>query len=568
MNSLGVTRDPSPPIPSARWRSTAWACLGLLLFSAATSCTERHADMSASSSAEDRCVACHGDPARSGDFLQRSAPPNDLSGGTDPSFPGVGAHQLHLQASSSHAAIACTECHLVPDRVDAPGHADHGSPATLVFGALASSKGSTPSYDSKTRTCQSSYCHGSAHAVWNAPRTSSEACGSCHGLPPPLPHPQSERCSACHGAVVDEQNRIIRAELHVNGQVESSDGQCTTCHGSGDDPAPPRDTTGHTAQTAIGVGAHQAHLASTLGRSLACSECHQVPEKAEDEGHIEGLPARVQLVGVAATEKHVPVWRPTERTCTDSWCHGPSPGGAQSSPSWTEPVTLGCTSCHGSPPPAPHPQSEQCSACHARTVGSDNHTIIDLKRHVNGVVDVQTTKSCTACHGDVNPAPPRALDGETATTFSGVGAHQTHVLGTARSRPVPCQECHRVPAKVLADGHLDSARPAEVIFSGAAVATGTMASYAGGACQNTACHGAQWPSGNDSGGSLTEPVWTKVDGSQSACGTCHGLPPPPPHPYGSLNPVCSACHEDIASDNRSFVRPDLHADGVVTFSVP
>ena len=53
-----------------------------------------------------------------------------------------------------------------------------------------------------------------------------------------------------------------------------------------------------------------------------------------------------------------------------------------------------------------------------------------------------------------------------------------------------------------------------------------------------------------------------------ACGSCHGLPPPPPHPYASLNPVCNKCHEDIAPDNVSFLRAELHVDGIVTFKVP
>jgi predicted CxxxxCH...CXXCH cytochrome family protein len=224
--------------------------------------------------------------------------------------------------------------------------------------------------------------------------------------------------------------------------------------------------------------------------------------------------------------------------------------------------------CHGSPPPAPHPQASECSVCHAGIVAADNHTIIDRSRHIDGKVDVTKTDDCTACHGGLNPAPPRDLDGSSDTRLPGVGAHQAHVLGTPRSRPVPCSECHEVPKTVLAAGHLDSAYPAEVAFSGVAVVPGVTASYANGRCNDTACHGARWSSGNASGGSNTTPIWTRVDGTQAGCGSCHGLPPPPPHPYGSLNPVCSVCHEDIAPDNLTFVRPELHADGLLTFKVP
>jgi predicted CxxxxCH...CXXCH cytochrome family protein len=539
----------------------------LVLGALPSACYERRNDAAPNGDVA-RCAACHGDASRAGDYLQRAAPPRDLSGGTEPSFPGVGAHSIHLQASSSHAAVACAECHVVPARSDEPGHADHGSPATLVFGTLASSDEHAPSYDPKTRTCQDSYCHGAVTAAWNAPRTSQAACGSCHGLPPPLPHPQSQRCSVCHGDVIDEQRQFLAPELHVNGHVEYASGGCTVCHGKGDDPAPPRDTLGNEAPSALGVGAHQAHLASTIGRSLACKECHTVPKKAEDSGHIQGLPARVLLRGVAESDARTPVWLHAERTCTDTWCHGPSAKGPSASPRWTDATTPSCTSCHGAPPPAPHPQASECSVCHASVVASDNHTIIDRSRHVDGIVDLTKTNACTACHGSLNPAPPRDLDGSTDTTAPGVGAHQTHVLGTARSRKVPCSECHLVPTTVLATGHLDSTRPAEVVFSGAAVAAGVTASYSNGTCKNTACHGAQWESGNASGGSLTSPTWTRVDGTQATCGSCHGLPPPPPHPYGALNPVCSACHEDIAPDNQTFVRPDLHGDGLVTFTVP
>jgi predicted CxxxxCH...CXXCH cytochrome family protein len=66
----------------------------------------------------------------------------------------------------------------------------------------------------------------------------------------------------------------------------------------------------------------------------------------------------------------------------------------------------------------------------------------------------------------------------------------------------------------------------------------------------------------------TAPSWTSVDGSEAACGSCHGLPPPRPHPYVEQSPNCSGCHQDLAPDNRSFVRPDLHIDGEVTFTVP
>jgi predicted CxxxxCH...CXXCH cytochrome family protein len=503
---------------------------------------------------------------RPGDALSRSAPPFDLLRQTAVGYPGVGAHSIHLNASETHGAVACDECHVVPDSVDAPGHADDARPADITFGALARTGPRHPTYDVKTRTCANSYCHREAWPVWSAPRTSAEACGSCHGLPPPEPHPQSDRCSVCHADVIAADRHFIDPERHVDGIVDYAADSCTVCHGSEGDPAPPFDTSGNDAITALGVGAHQAHLlGGDNGRPLECGECHRVPERVEEPTHVDGLPAEVSFTGVAASMGREPHWNESGATCSNSWCHSPSPGDDRASPVWNVEARLDCTSCHGAPPPAPHPQMTTCSLCHAEVVGSDDHTIVDRSRHVNGVVEVAFDRSCNACHGGDNAAPPMDLLGNTRTTASGVGAHQTHVLGTERSRPVPCGECHVVPDDIFDPGHFDTARPAELAFSGVALANGASPTYENGTCGSTSCHGAVFSDGNPSGGSNTTPTWTHVDGTEAACGSCHGLPPPPPHP----GPYpCDNCHGDIAHDGITFTHPELHVDGVVTFDVP
>jgi predicted CxxxxCH...CXXCH cytochrome family protein len=209
-----------------------------------------------------------------------------------------------------------------------------------------------------------------------------------------------------------------------------------------------------------------------------------------------------------------------------------------------------------------------CSLCHGAVVGSDDVTLIDPSLHVNGTVDVDGPTSCTACHGGTNAAPPVDTTGGSDTSLASVGAHQSHVLGSARARAVPCSDCHSTPRSVFDSGHLDSALPAEVQFAGAGAAYGGQPVYQGGTCSETSCHGGTFPVGHQSGGSNKAPVWTKVGAGEAACGSCHSLPPPAPHPKASLNPVCSACHKNIEPDNTTFVRPDLHVDGVVTFELP
>ncbi len=546
-------------------RSTALLALALTVAAAlgASSCLSRRDPQP--SERERGCTACHGDARRGGTALLRAAPPYDLSRATQSGYPGVGAHSIHLEASATHGAVACEECHLIPERVDSPGHADDGAPAEIVFGGLASHHDLEPTYDFIARRCDNTYCHGGAQAVWTEPRDSAAACGSCHELPPPAPHPQSSLCSSCHGSVVDEARHIRAPELHVNGTVELVATSCTQCHGSGDEPAPPLDSQGNSRIAAIGVGAHAAHLSGgSSSRPLACTECHEVPEEVDDFAHADGLPAEVALVGVAETGARAPDWDRARATCADSWCHGPA-AGASASPPWNEPIRLDCTSCHGNPPPAPHPQMANCSHCHAEVVADDDVSMLDRNRHVDGVVDVFVDQSCTGCHGSENPAPPSNLSGGTSTLARGVGAHQTHVLGTSRSRAVACQDCHQVPEEVLSPGHVDTPLPAEVSFAGGALAFGATPTFANDTCSNTSCHGAVFPGGHASGGSLTAPEWSQVDGTQAACGTCHGLPPPRPHPYYSED--SGRCHKNLSPDGQSFLRPELHVDGVVTFEL-
>jgi predicted CxxxxCH...CXXCH cytochrome family protein len=516
-----------------------------------------------------RCTSCHGDAERSGDFVERSAPPRDLLGQTEAGYPGVGAHTLHLNPSATHAAFACVECHVVPADVDTPGHADDARPAELVFGSIARTGERSPSYDAVARTCADTHCHGTADAVWTEPRASAAACGSCHGLPPPAPHPQSERCFVCHGEVIDEQQNFVVPELHVDGVTQFTSGVCANCHGSEETPAPPFDTQGGADPTAVGVGAHAAHLSGgSFSRALECTECHDVPVAPEVFDHVGPLPAEVRLAGVAEAHEREPVWERERSSCAASWCHGPGAAGSQRSPSWIVPEPLGCEGCHSLPPPPPHPHFAECHSCHAPVAGP-GLAIEQRARHVDGTVDVQTELACTACHGSGDdPAPPRDLAGDTATDAPGVGAHRIHVRGTPRSRAVGCNTCHVVPEQLLDEGHVDSAAPAEVRLRGVAVAFGGRAEYTNGRCENTACHGGVFPDGNASGATHPAPLWSRVDGSQASCGGCHGLPPPAPHPRGDLNPTCSVCHENIEPDNRTFSHPELHVDGEVTFILP
>jgi predicted CxxxxCH...CXXCH cytochrome family protein len=189
--------------------------------------------------AGEACDTCHGGAGQ-------PAPPPDLAGGTDRTARGVGAHAAHLAASDWRAAVRCTHCHPVPDRVDAPGHIDATRPADVAFSGLAAAAGVTTVWDGAACTV---YCHGGAMRF--APRRSpawtaldGTSCISCHDLPPGAPHPAATDCGRCHLQVADAAGAIVRASLHIDSVV-----------------AAPR-------------GAHLVHLGGAGGDDLPCNTCH------------------------------------------------------------------------------------------------------------------------------------------------------------------------------------------------------------------------------------------------------------------------------------------------------
>lgn len=549
--------------PLCRFRKAA-GLLGCLLFSAFSwGCLDVREEAYQEEDAA-RCTKCHGDPERAGDFLLKSAPPGDLGGSIETSYPGVGAHMRHLLPSLTHAAILCTECHIVPSAADTPGHADDALPAEIEFGSLASAESALPKYDSERRSCSDTWCHGPSEVRWTRPLPADETCGTCHGLPPALPHPQIESCSLCHGDVIDGEGKFPRPELHINGQVEVETPKCSFCHGSEDSPAPPPDFEGNTSPETPGVGAHTAHLLAASSRPLTCDECHMLPAQNAPLSHVDGRPAEIFFSGTGLAHDSAPVFHAEDQTCASSWCHGLGKSEGDSVPIWTSAMSLGCDGCHASPPPAPHPPVGECQFCHAEVIGA-NLEIHTPSLHVNGTVNVDVPSNCTSCHGDENAAPPRDVSGNSATSFAGVGAHQTHVLGTDTSRAVRCEECHALVENVNEVGHFDTPLPAELSFSGVATSYGATPIYAEGRCENSYCHGADFEDERLSGGPLTEPSWTTVDGTQAACGTCHSLPPPLGHVQID---DCSSCHRNVRPDDRSFYDPNLHVNGVPETVLP
>lgn len=159
---------------------------------------------------------------------------------------------------------------------------------------------------------------------------------------------------------------------------------------------------------------------------------------------------------------------------------------------------------------------------------------------------------CTTCHGDpihFEAAPPKDTHGNLSTSDRGVGAHQAHRRAAKADQhiphgPIACASCHIVPGDVNESGHMDSSPGAEVTWSGLALASNAQPtswkSNVDTTCTGVYCHGATLK-----GGTLKQPVWTTVDGSQAGCGSCHGTPPATGHPKDKK---CNKCHSAVIAD--------------------
>lgn len=102
--------------------------------------------------------------------------------------------------------------------------------------------------------------------------------------------------------------------------------------------------------------------------------------------------------------------------------------------------------------------------------------------------------------------------------------------------------------------------PGTVLFDEVAIQGGAVPAWnrESGTCAATYCHGSTLPEAE----TRAVPVWTRVDGSQALCTSCHGFPPGGAHP---ASPVCEACHGAVIATGGVIIAPELHVNGTVEF---
>lgn len=355
------------------------------------------------------CAQCHGERFRGGAAESSCISCHERGPTSCGTCHGDGIDDEHR----AHRAFDCTTCHQVPERWDDPGHIRSGNgtidppPAEVRFGGLATAslgfhpREAAASWDGER--CRNVYCHGGtfgdaaaegATPAWSAGEEMA-ACGTCHGLPP-SDH-ASDRCENCHQRVPDSES-----PLHLDGvlQLGVADEGCQGCHGVPDAPAPPPSLSGEKERTAVGVGAHRAHLEPRLNLRgpMVCGDCHLVPDALMAEGHLDSaLPAEVFPPAIsdqslAFARGASPKWDPATGTCSDAYCHG------QQSPVWNRIGSqVYCGTCHGIPPEsAPHDPAwdvYECARCHPTAVDSFGNPTFEGRpgatrsEHLDGEID-------------------------------------------------------------------------------------------------------------------------------------------------------------------------------------
>lgn len=205
---------------------------------------------------------------------------------------------------------------------------------------------------------------------------------------------------------------------------------------------------------------------------------------------------------------------------------------------------LDCRVCHGSDltgnPPAP-----SCDTCHTPSE------------------PLAWRSDCVFCHGGVENdtgAPPRNLDGSSASAGSAFPVHDAHV-GTSLTTELDCVECHVKAVDVLSVGHVFDDTPgiAEVDLGGGRSPRGTYDQATG--CTSLYCHG----NGQGDNGSLaaTDPPMT--------CESCHAGESSPTVELDAMSgrhslhlsngAGCKDCHQATTADGVTIAMPSLHING-------
>ena len=233
-----------------------------------------------------------------------------------------------------------------------------------------------------------------------------------------------------------------------------------------------------------------------------------------------------------------------------------------------------------------------CMNCHGADYSGGLTSVSCLDCHTGNA----GPEACNTCHGsfadESKIAPPTDLNNNFETSAKGVGAHTAHIYENNFSLTLSCTDCHpgnETGSTNYVTSHIDGL-PAEIEFGESASLGPSPPSYdySGFNCSNTYCHGNFSFSKDESENSYAysdavivgnnySPVWNIVDGTQAACGTCHGeldeegylITPKPTGHFGNFTiDMCNTCHsstfnfynsaEDFELDVKNHINGEIN----------
>ena len=267
---------------------------------------------------------------------------------------------------------------------------------------------------------------------------------------------------------------------------------CLACHGSDGEPGPAARRPGRDLDDP--ARSRGAPAPPPRHRDPRSASLFRVP-RGSHEPEIAGAHRwRGRRLGpLAAARGALPSWNATEARCSGVYCHGGTRRSARGERQRAGLDLLqrarlhlatgpGCVTCHGWPPPSPHPRLTSCGGCHGKTVTSDGRIDVAGGKHVNGTVDLGGSGggslACDACHGYPPPSGAHVKHfGWAAGASSGDLRRPARPRGLVGAGLLPatfgsyvfgCGNCHPVEAARHMDGCL------EVTLAGAGAPAGSV----------------------------------------------------------------------------------------------
>lgn len=462
------------------------------------------------------CAGCHGDSSSNKSHpIYASGPAGSTT---------ANSHVKHVDDNN----YSCDYCHLTTTTssslpptsvIQAGAHLNR-----IENVAFKPVSGQTGSYNSSTKTCSSTYCHGSSDMVWG--------------------DAGATNCATCHDSQGAGGTALYTPKHAIHVDVAGYDYSCEMCHAVGGT----NHATGPASGTNPGgdpVGPNQTAEISftslsnagwTTGNYRGSVSSYKYRSMTNDPYTNNSIsPTYADGTSFATDSTNPGIKYTTNGTCNNIWCHSTATPGVNIYKSVAWNATLNCGSCHnqaGDASPvwtAPHTKhiniytQYTCNYCHA-TVASNNTTISSKALHVNASKDVAfntwtggtwsgTQCSNTYCHSNGTSTSTGASPTHGAISWSGTttcnSCHtgpttgpnyangtpkaNSHVKHTGAPWNYLCSECHSSVVNssnqiISATLHANKAYTVNGANIGS-YSPVTPPSTAGGTCSNVTCHG-------------------------------------------------------------------------------